>query len=885
VPLSSREIRASFLRFFEERGHRVVPSAPLVPEDDPTLLFVNAGMVPFKRLFLGDETRDYVRATSSQKCMRVSGKHNDLENVGRTPRHHTFFEMLGNFSFGDYFKRDAIAWAWELITQVWGIPVEQLAVTVFREDDEAAEIWSQAIGVPASRITRLDEADNFWQMGDTGPCGPCSEIYYDWGRQPGCHQTDCDPSCDCGRWLEIWNLVFMQFDRDASGAMTPLPKPSIDTGAGLERVASVLQGVRSNYDTDLFRSILERAQELTGVRLGSDPEKDVSLRVVADHARSITFLIADGVLPSSEGRGYVLRRILRRAARHGVLLGIERPFLFGVADAVIDEMGDAYPALRERRAYIQDRVRREEERFLETLSKGLSLLEEEVRKAKAGRLEMLSGDVVFKLYDTYGFPVDLTEDILLGHQLGFDHAGFETAMQAQRERARAAWKGSGSEAVRPLYAQLAADFETRFVGYEELTAESRVLALLAHGAGVAQARAGEAVEVIVEQTPFYAESGGQIGDRGILETPTGRIEVEDTRKPIGNLFVHAGKVVRGEVHVDQPARLVVDSMHRFGAVRHHSGTHLLHGALREVLGPNATQRGSLVTSGRLRFDFSHDAPLTRDQLETIEDLVNGWIGENAPARVETIPYRDAIDAGAIAMFGEKYGDDVRVVSFGSFSKELCGGTHARASGDIGVLKIVSEGGVASGVRRIEALTGAEALRRWREQEHTLERTADLLHTPVAGLEARVEKLLEERRALDRELASLRADQRRAASGDLASQAREIGGVRVLAAKVEGVAGDGLRALVDELRDKLQSAVVLLASPADGRVTLALGVTPDLKGRLPAGELIREVAAIVGGKGGGRPDFAQAGGRDPGKIDEAFERLYESVREKTGAAGG
>ncbi len=885
MPLSSREIRASFLRFFEERGHRVVPSAPLVPEGDPTLLFVNAGMVPFKRLFLGDETRDYVRATSSQKCMRVSGKHNDLENVGRTPRHHTFFEMLGNFSFGDYFKRDAIAWAWELITQVWGIPVEKLAVTVFREDDEAAEIWSQAIGVPASRITRLDEADNFWQMGDTGPCGPCSEIYYDWGPQPGCHQTDCDPSCDCGRWLEIWNLVFMQFDRDAAGVMTPLPKPSIDTGAGLERVASVLQGVRSNYDTDLFRSILDRAQELTGVRLGSDPEKDVSLRVVADHARSITFLIADGVLPSSEGRGYVLRRILRRAARHGVLLGIERPFLFGVADAVIDEMGDAYPALRERRAYIQDRVRREEERFLETLSKGLSLLEEEVRKAKAARLGMLSGDVVFKLYDTYGFPVDLTEDILLGHQLGFDHAGFETAMQAQRARARAAWKGSGSEAVGPLYAQLAADFETRFVGYEELSAESRVLALVADGAGVAQVRAGEAVEVIVEQTPFYAESGGQVGDRGILETATGRIEVEDARKPIGNLVVHAGKVVRGEVHVDQPVRLVVDSMHRFGAVRHHSGTHLLHGALREVLGQNATQRGSLVTSGRLRFDFSHDAPLTRDQLETIEDLVNGWIGENAPARVETMPYRDAIDAGAIAMFGEKYGDDVRVVSFGSFSKELCGGTHAQASGEIGVLKIVSEGGVASGVRRIEALTGAEALRRWREQEHTLERTADLLHTPVGGLEARVGKLLEERRALERELVSLRADRRRAASGDLASQAQEIGGVRVLAAKVEGVAGDGLRALVDELRDKLKSAVVLLATPADGRVTLALGVTPDLKDRLPAGDLIREVAAIVGGKGGGRPDFAQAGGRDPGKIDEAFERLYTSVREKTGATSG
>jgi alanyl-tRNA synthetase len=540
LPLSSREIRASFLRFFEERGHRLVASAPLVPEGDPTLLFVNAGMVPFKRLFLGEETRDYVRATTSQKCMRVSGKHNDLENVGRTPRHHTFFEMLGNFSFGDYFKRDAIAWAWELITQVWEIPPEKLAVTVFREDDEAAEIWAKEVGVPADRITRLDEADNFWQMDDTGPCGPCSEIYYDWGRQPGCHQTDCDPSCDCGRWLEIWNLVFMQFDRDASGTMTPLPRPSIDTGAGLERVASALQGVRSNYDTDLFRAILDRAQELSGVRPGSDPEKDVSLRVVADHARSITFLIADGVLPSSDGRGYVLRRILRRAARHGVLLGVERPFLFGVADAVIDEMGDAYPALRERRDYIQDRIRREEERFLETLSKGLALLEEEVRKAKADRVGMLSGDVVFKLYDTYGFPVDLTEDILSGHQLGFDHAGFETAMNEQRERARAAWKGSGSEAVGPLYAQLASDFDTRFLGYDELSAESRVLALVAKGAGVTQVGEGDVVEVIVEQTPFYAESGGQVGDRGILETPTGRVDIEDTRKPVGGLVVHVG---------------------------------------------------------------------------------------------------------------------------------------------------------------------------------------------------------------------------------------------------------------------------------------------------------------------------------------------------------
>jgi alanyl-tRNA synthetase len=880
LSLSSREIRASFLRFFEERGHRVLPSAPLVPEGDPTLLFTNAGMVQFKRLFLGEETRDYRRAATSQKCMRVSGKHNDLENVGRTPRHHTFFEMLGNFSFGDYFKRDAIVWAWELLTKVWGLPPEKLFVTVFREDDEAAGLWEREVGVPANRIARLDEADNFWQMGDTGPCGPCSEIYYDWGVQPECPQGgDCDPSCDCGRWLEIWNLVFMQFDRDASGTMTPLPKPSIDTGAGLERVSSVLQGVRSNYDTDLFRPILERAQELSGVRLGQDPDKDVSLRVVADHARAVTFLIGDGVLPSNEGRGYVLRRVLRRASRHGVLLGVERPFLFAVADAVIDEMGDAYPALVERRAWITDRVRREEERFLETLSKGLALLEEEVRKAREAGLHVLPGDVVFKLYDTFGFPVDLTEDILLGHELGFDHAGFETAMNEQRERARAAWKGSGAAAVGPIYSQLAADFETRFLGYDQLAVESRVLALVSGGAGVAQAREGDSVEVIVEQTPFYAESGGQVGDRGILETPTGRIDVDDVQKPVGGLVLHRGKVVRGEVHVDQPVRLVVDSMHRLGAVRHHSGTHLLHSALREVLGKNATQRGSLVTPGRLRFDFSHDAPVTRQQLETIEDLVNGWIAENTPARVELLPYREAVEAGAIAMFGEKYGDEVRVVTFGEFSKELCGGTHARASGDIGLLKIVSEGGVASGVRRIEALTGAEALRRWREQEQALERTAELLRAPVGDLEQRVEKLLEERRALERELAALRGEQRRAASGDLVSQAEEIAGVKVLAAKVEGVAGDGLRAMVDELRDKLGSGVVLLAAPADGRVTLALGVTPDLKGRLAAGDLIRETAAIVGGKGGGRPDFAQAGGRDPGKIDEAFERLRQLVREK------
>ncbi len=878
MPLSSREIRSSFLRFFEERGHRPVASASLVPEGDPTLLFTNAGMVPFKRVFLGEETRDYSRATTSQKCMRVSGKHNDLENVGRTPRHHTFFEMLGNFSFGDYFKRDAIVWAWELVTKVWGIPPEKLSVTVFREDDDAAELWAREVGVAANRITRLDEADNFWQMGDTGPCGPCSEIYFDWGQQPGCPKApgDCDPSCDCGRWLEIWNLVFMQFNRDASGTMTPLPKPSIDTGAGLERVSAVLQGVKSNYDTDLFRAILARAQELSGVKLGADPEKDVSLRVVADHARAVTFLVGDGVLPSNEGRGYVLRRILRRAARHGVLLGVERPFLFEVADAVIDEMGDAYPELVARRDYITSRVRREEERFLETLSKGLALLEDEVQKAVAAGRHMLSGDVVFQLYDTFGFPTDLTDDILSSKHLGYDHAGFETAMNEQRERARAAWKGSGQEAVGPLYSQLASDFESRFLGYDGLDAESRILALISKSGAVQSARAGDAIEVIVEQTPFYAESGGQVGDRGAIETPTGRVEIEDTQRPAGSLVVHRGKVVSGEIHVDQMAQLRVDAALRAAAVRHHSGTHLLHAALRTVLGANATQRGSLVTPARLRFDFSHDAPVTREQLDQIEDLVNEWIEENAPAKVEEMSHKDAIAAGALAMFGEKYGDRVRVLTFGDFSKELCGGTHARATGDIGVLKVVGETGVASGVRRIEALTGLEALTRWREQDRSLDRTAELLRTPVGDLESRVEKLLDERKSLERELESLRAAQRSATSGDLAAQAETIGGVAVLLAKIDGAGGDDLRAMTDELRERMRSGIVLLAATSDGRVTLALGVTPDLKDRFKAGDLIREAAAVVGGKGGGRPDFAQAGGGDPAKIDEAFAAVRARI---------
>jgi len=872
MALAAREIRELFLRFFENRGHRRVASSSLVPEGDPTLLFTNAGMVQFKRTFLGEESRDYKTATTSQKCMRVSGKHNDLENVGRTPRHHTFFEMLGNFSFGDYFKREAIEYAWELVTGDLGIDPERLVATVFREDDEAHDLWREAIGLPAHKVLRLDESENFWSMGDMGPCGPCSEIHVDFGENPACTSRVCDPSCGCGRWLEIWNLVFMQFDRDASGKMTPLPRPSIDTGAGLERLAAVIQGVPSNYDTDLFAPILARAQEISGTARGSDPEKDVSLNVVADHARALCFLIGDGVLPANDGRGYVLRRILRRAARHGVLLGLERPFLYEVAEAVIDTMAPAYPELAERRAFITSRVRREEERFLETLTHGLGLLEDEIAALEERGERTLAGSVVFKLYDTFGFPVDLTEDILRGRGLGYDPSGFDAEMAQQRTRARAAWKGSGAARGDAVYDQLAGEQKTRFCGYDTLEASSTVRALLVDGRPVETAEEGDEVEVVVDETPFYAESGGQVGDRGEIDLPDGSVEVADTQRPAGELIVHRGRVVRGGVSVGNRATLRVDAEARGATVRNHSGTHLLHAALRAVLGPQAMQKGSLVAPDRLRFDFTHDAPLSVQEIERIEDLANEWIEANAPAAVREMGYSEAIESGAVAIFEEKYGDRVRVISFGDFSTELCGGTHARATGDIGVLKIVGESGIAAGIRRIEALTGQGALAYMRSQERLLARLSGLLKTPIGELPTRVEKLLEERRAADQEIAKLRAVQRGAASADLSSEAQEIAGVRVIRARVEGVTGKELRGMVDDLRGKLGSGIVLLAAVEDGRVSLALGVTPDLVGTWKAGELIRGVAAVVGGKGGGRPDFAQAGGSQPERLDEAFGQL-------------
>jgi len=876
--MRASEIRETFLRFFEERGHRRVASSSLVPEGDPTLLFTNSGMVQFKRTFLGEQTRAYKTATTSQKCMRVSGKHNDLENVGRTARHHTFFEMLGNFSFGDYFKEKAIEYAWELMTQAYGLAPERLAVSVFRDDEQAAAIWRDEIGIPAEKLYRLDADENFWAMGDTGPCGPCSEIHVDFGRPDSCTSEVCDPSCECGRWLEIWNLVFMQFNRDASGEMKELPNPSVDTGAGLERLTAVLQGVSTTYETDLFLPIIACAEEISGVGKGADPEKDVSLNVIADHCRALAFLIGDGVLPSNAGRGYVLRRVLRRAARHGWLLGLERPFLYKVANRVIDEMSPAYPELAERRAFITGRIEREEQRFLETLSKGMGLLGDEIARMREQDESTLAGETVFKLYDTFGFPVDLTADILVGHDLKLDQAGFDTAMQVQRERARAAWKGSGDEKIDEVYGRMASDLSSGFVGYDTLDVSSPIQAILVGGENRDSASRGDGVEVVVEETSFYAESGGQVGDRGTLTTETGQVDVTDTQNPSGNLIVHRGKVIRGEIRLEQGADLSVNAEARAATVRNHSGTHLLHAALREVLGPQAMQKGSLVAPDRLRFDFTHDSPLSSDEIHRIEDLANRWIEANAPARTEQMAYDQAIGSGAVAIFEEKYSDQVRVVSFGEFSTELCGGTHARATGDIGLLKVVGESGIAAGVRRIEALTGLGALEYLRSQAATLDRLSETLKCPVSDLPARVEKLLDERRELVRQVEAFRAEQRGAASADLTREAKDIGGVKLVMARVEGVEGKQLRSMVDDLRGKLGSGIVMLAVRKDDGVSLALGVTKDLTSRFKAGDLVREVSQIVGGKGGGRPDFAQAGGRDASKLDEAFVRLEALVAE-------
>jgi alanyl-tRNA synthetase len=868
--LTGNEIRSRFLNYFEQRHHTLVSSSPLIPHNDPTLLFINAGMNQFKDVFLGREKRAYVRATSSQKCVRAGGKHNDLENVGQTARHHTFFEMLGNFSFGDYFKQDAIAFAWEFLTGEMGLPKDKLWVTVFNQDDEAHDIWRDQIGIPAERLIRMDEKDNFWSMGDTGPCGPCSEILIDQGEEMSCGDDCGIGRCDCDRYLELWNLVFMQFDRAADGTMTPLPKPSIDTGMGLERITAVMQGVRSNYDCDLLRGIIGRVEELSGKRYGDDPAHDMSMRVIADHSRATAFLIADGVLPSNEGRGYVLRRIMRRAARHAKMLGFAGPVLYQTSVFVLESMAGAFPEEAKRTDYLAKVVKNEEERFMQTLDNGLRILNEEVTRLRESGAGILPGAVAFKLYDTFGFPLDLTADILRVEKVAIDEDGFEACMEEQRQKAREHWKGSGEEAISGIYRQLIEDgLRTRFTGYDAETGQGEVLAILLDGQPVASAPQGAKVEIVTSVTPFYGESGGQTGDQGTIATADARVTVSDTRKPLPELFVHVGEITAGTLRTGDVATLDIDRERRQATALNHTATHLLQAALIEVLGDHVKQAGSLVTPERLRFDFIHFSAMSAEELEMVETLVNRHIRGNAAVNTREMAHDEAVTEGATALFGEKYGDKVRVVKVGDISMELCGGTHARASGDIGLFKILQEAGIAAGVRRIEAVTGVRALEVIRDQERTLDQLAALVKTERPQLENRLRKLLEHQRELERELESLQARLNADQAGDLLDQATEVAGIKIVRGRVDNLDGKALRELADQVRDRLPSGVLILGSAHDGKAGLLVAVTKDLTKRLQAGALIKQLAPMVGGGGGGRPDLAQAGGSKPELLGEAL----------------
>ncbi|BBM02499.1 alanine--tRNA ligase [Microbulbifer sp. GL-2] len=849
--MKSAQIRDAFLNYFAEQGHTVVPSSSLIPGNDPTLLFTNAGMVQFKDTFLGQEKRPYNRATSSQRCVRAGGKHNDLENVGYTARHHTFFEMLGNFSFGDYFKREAIRFAWDFLTKVLNLPEERLWVTVHISDDEAADIWLKEVGVSAERFSRLDE-DNFWQMGDTGPCGPSSEIFYDHGADvpggpPGSDNDDLD------RYIEIWNLVFMQYERTADGELHSLPKPSVDTGMGLERIAAVMQGVHSNYEIDLFQALLKAAGEI----VACDNLEEKSLRVIADHIRSCSFLIADGVMPSNEGRGFVLRRIIRRAVRHGHKLGHKEVFFFKLVEALAEQMGDAYPELREKQQLIEQALRKEEEQFAKTLDKGMALLEGALASLEGTEIP---GELVFTLHDTYGFPTDLTQDIARERGLSLDMVGYEAAMEAQRERARAAGK------FKQDYTEVL-DLEgaTEFLGYEATESQGKVIAIIKGGEQVERLEEGEEGTVILDRTPFYAESGGQAGDSGYLNVAAGRFEVLDCTKQGGH-HLHAGKVLRGAVATGEEVSAKVSADVRQATALNHSATHLLHAALRKVLGEHVTQKGSLVDSERLRFDFSNPEAVTNKQLHAIESLVNAQVRANTPVDTRETDIESAKEMGAMALFGEKYGDTVRVLSMGetetgAFSVELCGGTHVKRTGDIGLLRIVSESGIASGQRRIEAVTGAHALSLFDQTQQRIEHIASLLKARPDSLADKVEQLLVNNRKLEKEIAQLKTKLASGAGGDLTAQALDIGGFKLLAASIDGADPKSLRDLADQMKNKLGSGVVLLAAPGEDKVALVAAVTQDLTGRLSAGDLMRFAAGKLGGKGGGRKDMAQGGGSD------------------------
>ncbi len=869
--MKSNEIRESFLNYFRSKGHEVVPSSSLVPGNDPTLLFTNAGMVQFKELFLGSEVRSYKRAVSSQRCVRAGGKHNDLENVGYTARHHTFFEMLGNFSFGDYFKEDAIRFAWEFLTETLGLPRDKLWVTVYKDDDEAAALWIDMIGVPADRVIRLGEASNFWQMGDTGPCGPCSEIFYDhgddvFGGPPGSPDEDGD------RYIEIWNLVFMQFDRQTSGELVPLPKPSVDTGMGLERLAAVLQHVHSNYEIDLFQNLLNAASRLTGV----EDTGNTSLRVIADHIRSCAFLVLDGVNPSNEGRGYVLRRIIRRAVRHGYQLGVKDVFFYRLVEALVAEMGDAYPALRQEQARVEKVLKEEEQQFARTLENGMQILEQAIAQLDG---TVLSGETVFRLYDTYGFPVDLTADVAREHDLTIDMPGFDRAMDVQRQQARAA---SQFNAVETLTIEVG--HETEFVGYDHLQHEATVLAIYQNGKSVNDLIGNSEAVVLLDISPFYGESGGQAGDRGTLEIRQGGtvstiFEVKDTQKQREHVL-HKGMLKQGSLSVGDILTASVEERNRRATMLNHSATHLLHAALRQVLGDHVTQKGSLVNSDRLRFDFAHGAPLSTKEVRVIEALVNAEILRNQPVQKQTMSIDQAMEKGAMALFGEKYGDQVRVVTMGEFSTELCGGTHVDRTGDIGLFKLVAETGIAAGVRRVEAVTGQGALTYVEREEEVLRRICESLKTGADGVAERVQQLVAGNRSLEKELEQLKGKLASAAGSDLAAQAVDVNGIKVLSVNVEGLDSKSLRDTVDQLKNKLGSAVVVLATVEDGKIALVAGVTKDLTGRIKAGDVVNSVARQVGGKGGGRPDMAMAGGNDVDVLPAALNSVVEFVTQCT-----
>ncbi len=868
---SVNDLRRAFIRYFEQQGHRAVPSAPLIPQADPTLLFTNAGMNQFKRVFLGEETRAYQRAVTVQKCLRAGGKHNDLENVGYTRRHHTFFEMLGNFSFGDYFKEDAIRFGWEFLTSVVGLSKDRMWITIFREDDEADRLWRK-IGVSPSRIVRCGEKDNFWQMADTGPCGPCSELHFDQGPSvPG----DDTPNGEGDRVIEIWNLVFMQFNRDSAGTLNPLPKPSIDTGMGLERLTAVAQGRLSNYDSDLFAPLLAAIGRRAGAEYGAVEQSDRSMRVIADHLRAITFLMADGVLPSNEGRGYVLRRILRRAARHGRLLGITEPFLHELTATVVDQMGEAYHELRPAAGTVAEATRGEEERFIATLDQGLPILNDMLSKVKASGQHVLQGTEIFKLYDTYGFPMDLIAEACREQGITLDETGFEAAIEEQRTRARKT-AGFESETARPALSDVATRVgTTAFVGYDRLDSEGVVQALLLGDRLIKEAREGDEIEIVLDVTPFYAEGGGQAGDQGVLSGTDGRVEIRETTRPVPTLIVHKGVVTSGSIREGERLQLSVNPRTRKDAARNHTATHLVHAALRDLLGPHVKQYGSLVAPNRLRFDFAHFRPMSSRDIDEIESIVNEQVRLDQPVQTDVMGVQDAVAGGALAFFGDKYGDRVRVVQIDTFSKELCGGTHCGRTGEIGLFRIVSESGVAAGVRRIECLTGSGALDSLKRLEADVREMSELLKVAPTEVVARTRKLSEQLKDKERELADVKLKMASTSSGD--AQAREIKGVQVHAQRTDGLDVNGMRALADQLRDKLRSGVVALGAANDGKVSLLVVVTKDLVGRLKAGELIKAMATEVGGTGGGRPEMAQAGGKNPEGLGPALEKVFGLVQ--------